>query len=89
MAKDYRKEAKEYLSKYIDVKEDIISGEIYDLDHLAEMLIDSIDTDYREDMTDEDFEKEAERERHEIYNLLLDKYEDIVNEGLKIRKERG
>ena len=86
--KDYRKEAEDYITENLEIEEDVVSGEINDIDHLAEILIDSIETDYRRKMTDEEFEKEAERERHEIYSLLHEKYEDIVKRGIKIREER-
>ena len=84
--KDYRQIAKDYIENYMDIQDDIVTSEYTDLDGVAEHLINTIDVDFWPGQSDEEWEAEADRQRIEIYNVLLTEYADACYKGELMRQ---
>lgn len=80
--RDYKQETRDYIEDKMDILDDFASGEYSSLDHLAEFLICTIEVDYSPEWTDEQLEAEADRQRIEIYNVLMTEYAETIRKGL-------
>lgn len=86
--RDYKKAALDYIDKYLNIIDDFASGIYSDINHLAEFLSDTIEIEYRDGMTDTEYEKEADRQTKEIYKAI-EEHADEIKKGLLIRRTRG
>ena len=87
MKKSYKDQAREYIEKWVDFETDFATyGTYADLDHLAEILIDTIDLYYPDEYTDEDYEKEVGKLIKAVYDVLLNEYKDKIDQAIENRK---
>ena len=83
---DYRKATREYIDRYMDIQGDVANGDYTDIHHLAEFLIDTIDVDFSECESDEEYDAELDRHRIEIYDVLIKEHADEIYKGQLIHQ---
>lgn len=84
--KDYKKEALEYIDKYIDIVDDFATGEYNDIGDLIEYLAGgAVRIETPDGLTEEEEENEIDRYLQEIH-AAVEEHAEEIKKGLLIKQ---